>query len=969
MTADALIKEKNERLAFLENELRAAKSTLENYSSMEKRTVRKAASSDRTKDVQPNKNKEQLKPQELRALNFIVRKYLVDEGYKLSAITLEEEADDQELTDWSEVGLATSEPPPLIQFYRQFYIMGQRNERGAAGGLMKAQQENDVLKTKLANAEQRFDQLAKRYEDLLKSKEEGGPAPTSDGKRVLLRADSLLVRPQTAETTNAGQPLDEKESRFFLRKTFADVDEISKTLENRTEENESYTRITHQLINLAKRVDWDNHSVIQLVAGTLPYVVPGVILKKREELVPLFLPVIAHHPDQNVRYDLTKLFFNLIKKPDEYERKIIVDGFIGLANLTSEERIETELLPQCWEEVGNKNFERRVLIADTVTALAPYVRPELRPSLILSILQQLIEDKKKDVRAGAARNLGLLVSLFEGEEKYSQLEDILFKLLYDFDEDVQNMVKTVFLPLFADWADMTGNLCTSLMTRIINDLQAVISQREYEHTAQINTSEDVERLMLLCDTIQILLPRMRDAVFTAAPFSKPILAKAPQQSTFTQIQEIELKKEFDKFLDMKPPNAPTWTEWQFVVTFAVPKLAECSIGCGNSNPEVIAAVAGLLRTLCLNFGAKFSEKIVKSHYEYLIQQTAQEFQTRGWLLPGYLLGILETGGPKEFAADLKELTICVALSEAGWSKDHHNSILKESLCILCAKFPGRRDEVLNVMNEVRSHGSANVRACVASILTSLVSVVTAEQVSEKVLPCLEKLTGDGEKVVRLITIHALGTVAITVEDEKILEKISMQLDKFMEDASKESWLELSKVLGAMIPNVHPNFREQYIIPRLLTLTEKTAGAAKSGGKSKILQALFESFRACNGTRPHDDTISKYILPGLTLIFPEAEPSYKTVLESMIHEYNDILRKEDKSAQAPPVAKPATGWMPGMGGITMGMNIDLKSKMGLPKEMPTMGMGGMTNMFDKNKMKNALNFGFGTGTATPPPPKH
>lgn len=74
-----------------------------------------------------------------------------------------------------------------------------------------------------------------------------------------------------------------------------------------------------------------------------------------------------------------------------------------------------------WEEVSNKHAERRILICYACGALAPYLRPELRPSLILSIMQQLLQDKDTSVRQAAARNLGLLVSLFQSDDKYGQV--------------------------------------------------------------------------------------------------------------------------------------------------------------------------------------------------------------------------------------------------------------------------------------------------------------------------------------------------------------------------------------------------------------------------------------------------------------------------------------------------------------------------------------------------------------------
>lgn len=62
--------------------------------------------------------------------------------------------------------------------------------------------------------------------------------------------------------------------------------------------------------------------------------------------------------------------------------------------------------------------ERRLLVAQSCGELAGFVRPEIRDSLILSIVQQLIEDSATVVREAAAHNLALLLPLFPDMEKY-----------------------------------------------------------------------------------------------------------------------------------------------------------------------------------------------------------------------------------------------------------------------------------------------------------------------------------------------------------------------------------------------------------------------------------------------------------------------------------------------------------------------------------------------------------------------
>lgn len=62
--------------------------------------------------------------------------------------------------------------------------------------------------------------------------------------------------------------------------------------------------------------------------------------------------------------------------------------------------------------------ERRLLVAQSCGELAEFVRPEIRDSLILSIVQQLIEDSATVVREAAAQNLALLLPRCPNVEKY-----------------------------------------------------------------------------------------------------------------------------------------------------------------------------------------------------------------------------------------------------------------------------------------------------------------------------------------------------------------------------------------------------------------------------------------------------------------------------------------------------------------------------------------------------------------------
>lgn len=164
---------------------------------------------------------------------------------------------------------------------------------------------------------------------------------------------------------------------------------------------------------------------VRTVAESLPRIVPNVLINKREELLPLFIVAIEKSPDGETRANLTNSLFNLIKKPDDAQRKMIMDACVELAQKIGEARTEEELLPCCWEQISHKTPERRLLVASSCGQLARYVRPEMRTSLILSIVQQLVEDSAAAVRGAVVQNLARLLPLFPDFEKYAKVSLVL----------------------------------------------------------------------------------------------------------------------------------------------------------------------------------------------------------------------------------------------------------------------------------------------------------------------------------------------------------------------------------------------------------------------------------------------------------------------------------------------------------------------------------------------------------------
>ena len=138
---------------------------------------------------------------------------------------------------------------------------------------------------------------------------------------------------------------------------------------------------------------------------------PNILLNKREELLPLLLLAIQHHPNAETRDKLLNILFNLTKKPDVDQRKVILKGIKKIAKYLGHDKVEAELLPQLWEQIDHKYSERRLLVGETCAVLLPYIPNSLISSLLFSILQQLaLEDKDIQVRQSAISRFVIVIT-------------------------------------------------------------------------------------------------------------------------------------------------------------------------------------------------------------------------------------------------------------------------------------------------------------------------------------------------------------------------------------------------------------------------------------------------------------------------------------------------------------------------------------------------------------------------------
>uniref|UniRef100_A0A452TCV4 RAB11 binding and LisH domain, coiled-coil and HEAT repeat containing n=1 Tax=Ursus maritimus TaxID=29073 RepID=A0A452TCV4_URSMA len=881
-------RETDERVAVLEFELRKAKETIQAL----RANLTKAA--EHEVPLQERKNyksspeiQEPIKPLEKRALNFLVNEFLLKNNYKLTSITFSDENDDQDFELWDDVGLNIPKPPDLLQLYRDF---GNHQVTG-----------KDLVDVASGVEEDELEALTPVLGSLPPSLE----APqTVEVIQKLEDKISLL----NSEKWSLMEQIRRLERLVFKHHFLKNL--LKKLSPAFHQALLSFCRMSadSRLGSEVSRIADSEKSVMLMLGRCLPHIVPNVLLAKRErmvlhlcqELIPLILCTACLHPEPKERDQLLHILFNLIKRPDDEQRQMILTGCVAFARHVGPTRVEAELLPQCWEQINHKYPERRLLVAESCGALAPYLPKEIRSSLVLSMLQQmLMEDKADLVREAVIKSLGIIMGYIDDPDKYQQGFELLLSALGDPSERVVSATHQVFLPAYAAWTTELGNLQSHLIPTLLSKIEKLL--REGEHGL------DEHKLHMYLSALQSLIPSLFALVLQNAPFS----SKAKLHGEVPQIEVTRFPRPMSPLQDvstiigsreqlavllqlydyqLEHEGTTGWETLLWVVNQLLPQLIEIV---GKINVTSTACVHEFSRffwRLCRTFGKIFTNTKVKPQFQEILRLSEENIDSSFFLngvltkatVPIYATGVLtcyiQEEDRKLLVGFLEDVMTLLSLSHAPLDS------LKASFVELGAN-PAYHELLLTVLWYGVVHTSALVRCTAARMFELLVKGVNETLVAQRVVPALITLSSDPEIIPFKMCL------------------VKMQLASFLEDPQYQDQYslhtEIIKTFGRVGPNAEPRFRDEFVIPHLHKLALVNNLQIVDSKRLDIATHLFEAYSALSCCFISEDLMVNHFLPGLRCLRTDMEhlsPEHEVILSSMIKECEQKV--ENKTVQEP-----------------------------------------------------------------------
>ncbi|XP_065114153.1 RAB11-binding protein RELCH homolog isoform X1 [Paramisgurnus dabryanus] len=664
------------------------------------------------------------------------------------------------------------------------------------------------------------------------------------------------------------------------------------------------------------RIADSEQSVMLMLGRCLPHIVPNVLLAKRErmvvhlckELIPLILCTACLHPEPKERDQLLHILFNLIKRPDDEQRQMILTGCVAFARHVGPTRVEAELLPQCWEQINHKYPERRLLVAEACGALAPYlpvcVQKEIRSSLVLSMLQQMLaEDKADMVREAVVKSLGVIMGYIDDPDKYSQGFELMRLSLGDPSERVVSATHQVFIPAFAAWCTELGNLQSQLMPSLLTNIEKLLKQGEY--------SLDEHKLHIYLSALQSLIPSLFAVLLQNAPFTSraklqgdvpPIEVTrfprpaSPLQDVATIVGSREQLAVLLQLYDHQLQHEGTtgWDSLLWVVNQFLPQIIEIVGRINVTSSTCVHEFSRFFWRFCRTLGKIFTNTKVKPQFQEILRLSEENVDAttgNGILtkatVPIYATGVLTCYNQEEdrklLVGFLEDVMTTLSLSHAPLDS------LKASFVELGAN-PAYHELLLTVLWYGVVHTSALVRCTAARMFELLVKGVNETLVAQRVVPALITLSSDPEISVRIATIPAFGTIMETVTQKELLERVKMQLASFLEDPQYQDQhslhMEIIKTFGRVGPNAEPRFRDEFVLPHLHKLALCNNQQMVESKRIDIATQLFEAYSALSCCFISEELMVNHFLPGLKCLRTDMEqlsPEHEVILSSMIKE--------------------------------------------------------------------------------------
>lgn len=516
---------------------------------------------------------------------------------------------------------------------------------------------------------------------------------------------------------------------------------------------------------------------------------------KRSYLLGPLHTIVKNHPSRDVRMQGIQLIFNMWDSPDTDQRQAIVDVLKDCAN--EQDRAEAEILPVVTQMMSSSDVNILSLVSKTVGDFSTILNMQLRYTLLLSIIKQFSEHSSPVVRkAAAADGATLVLSLGSNDDATDKMEDLIDlgkHFVFDADADVSSAGLCAFIPAILRFAQ----------------LRKCVGKSIFEYWFKLALSFGTT------GSSQLAVLRFKMCAQVLETTIRFILPSEPtNEQRIVSEDDPESKNE-----DNKEIVIVSQPEFEWITKYlpdALPKLSQILFV-----PIPVKKEAVKLVTCCCQFmGKMFTNEYIAPVFLKLIDDGLPDQKMNH--LAMFICAVSPKCGVDIFYTNAKTFLTYAANETHEFKQTDVENYFSPAFSMLSSLEPSMRTTIFKLCNELSLSHRSGVRSAAMNVISEMLQTCEQKEIENDVFPIVVRLAHDPDESLQFETINVIGQIARFSTVEQLIDSIKSLFDEWFR-SKPNIRLQALRSLLSVVNDVDSQFRDTYIIPKLLDIARNKEG--------------------------------------------------------------------------------------------------------------------------------------------------
>lgn len=516
---------------------------------------------------------------------------------------------------------------------------------------------------------------------------------------------------------------------------------------------------------------------------------------KRNYLLGPLHTIVKNHPKRDVRMQGIQLIFNMWDSPDIDQRQAIVDILKDCAN--EQDRAESEILPIVTQMMSSSDVNILSLVSKTVGDFSTILSMQLRYTLLLSIIKQFSEHSSPVVRRAAAADGATLVLSFgtneDATDKMQDLIDLGKHFVFDSDADVSSAGLCAYIPAVLRFTQ----------------LRKCVGKSMFEYWLKLalsfgTTGSSQLAVLRFKMCAQVLETTIRFILPSEPTDEQRIVSEDDPESKTADKNEIVVisQSEYEWITKYLPDNLPKLSQILFV---PIPVKKEA---------------VKLVTSCCQSMGKMFTNEYIAPVYLRLIDDGLPDQKMNH--LAMFICAVSPKCGVDIFYTNAKTFLTYAANETHEFKQTDVENYFSPAFSMLSSLEPSMRSVIFKLCNELSLSHRSGVRSAAMNVISEVLQTCEQKEIENDIFPIVVRLAHDPDESLQFETINVIGQIARFSTVEQLIDSIKSLFDEWFR-SKPNIRLQALRSLLSVVNDVDSQFRDTYIIPKLLEIARNKDG--------------------------------------------------------------------------------------------------------------------------------------------------